>query len=111
MSRRIGVLISGRGSNLQALIDAQTKGTLGGEIAIVISNVEDAHGLQRAHSAGIPGVFRDHRGRSREAFDVELQGLLEHHRVDLVCLAGFMRLLSSAFVRGFSGRIGRFRGG
>jgi formyltetrahydrofolate-dependent phosphoribosylglycinamide formyltransferase len=105
MSRRIGVLISGRGSNLQALSDAQAKGMLGGEIAVVISNVEDAHGLTRARAAGVPAVFRDHRGLAREAFDVELQRLLEHHGVDLICLAGFMRLLSPAFVRAHAGRI------
>jgi phosphoribosylglycinamide formyltransferase-1 len=105
MSRRIGVLISGRGSNLQALSDAQAKGMLGGEIVVVISNVEDAHGLTRARAAGVPAVFRDHRGLAREAFDVGLQSLLEHHGVDLICLAGFMRLLSPAFVRAHAGRI------
>ena len=105
MSKRIGVLISGRGSNLQALLDAQANGMLGGEIAVVISNVEGAHGLERARGVGIPAQFRDHRGLARDAFDLELQRLLEGHSVDLVCLAGFMRLLSPPFVRAFSGRI------
>jgi phosphoribosylglycinamide formyltransferase-1 len=105
MSKRIGVLISGRGSNLQALIDAQAEGLLGGEIAVVISNVEGACGLERARAARIPALFRDHRGLARDAFDLELQRLLEQHRVELVCLAGFMRLLSPALVRAYPRRI------
>jgi phosphoribosylglycinamide formyltransferase-1 len=103
--RRVGVLISGRGSNLQALIDAQRGGTLGGEIAVVISNVESAAGLERARAAGIPAHFRDHRGRTREEFDRELQAVLEDHRVSLVCLAGYMRLLSGGLIAAFRGRI------
>jgi formyltetrahydrofolate-dependent phosphoribosylglycinamide formyltransferase len=99
------VLISGRGSNLQALIDAGHAGRLGGEIAIVVSNVESAAGLDRARRAGIPTAFRDHRGRHREEFDREIAGILSHHQVDLVCLAGYMRLLSAEFVRGFQGRL------
>jgi phosphoribosylglycinamide formyltransferase-1 len=103
--RRVGVLISGRGSNLQALIDAQRGGTLGGEIAVVISNVESAAGLERARGAGIPTHFRDHRGRTREEFDRELQAVLQGHGVSLVCLAGYMRLLSGGFIAAFRGRI------
>jgi phosphoribosylglycinamide formyltransferase-1 len=103
--KRVGVLVSGRGSNLQALIDAARRGDLGGEIAVVVSNVEDAVGLERARQAGIPAVFRDHRGKRREAFDAEIVEILGAHRVDLVCLAGFMRLLSPDFVRAFPGRI------
>ncbi len=103
--KRIGVLVSGRGSNLQALIDAGRRGELGGEIAIVVSNVETAPGLERARRAGIPTAFRDHRGKTREAFDAEIVEILRAHRVDLVCLAGFMRLLSPVFVRAFPGRI------
>lgn len=103
--KRIGVLVSGRGSNLQALIDAGRRGDLGGEIAVVVSNVEAALGLERARQAGIPAVFRDHRGKKREAFDAEIVAILRTHRVDLVCLAGFMRLLSPVFVRAFPGRI------
>jgi len=102
----IGVLISGRGSNLQALIDASRRGELGGgRIGVVFSNVEDAPGLERARRAGIPVAFRDHRGRSREAFDGEVVGILQAHGVELVCLAGYMRLLSPLLVRAFSGRI------
>ncbi len=104
--KTIGVLISGRGSNLQALIDASRRGELGGgRIGIVFSNVEDAAGLERARGAGIPVAFRDHRGRSRAAFDAEVAEILQAHAVDLVCLAGYMRLLSAAFVRRFAGRI------
>ena len=101
----VGVLISGRGTNLQALIDAAAGGRLGGRIAVVISNVETAPGLERARQDGIPALFRDHRGRTREDFDAELLALLHEHAVDLVCLAGYMRLLSPAFIRAFAGRI------
>jgi len=104
-SHSIGVLISGRGTNLQALIDAGRAGRLGGTIALVISNVEAAAGLDRARRAGIPTAFRDHRGRHREEFDRELAGILDHHGVELVCLAGYMRLLSSEFVGRFAGRL------
>jgi phosphoribosylglycinamide formyltransferase-1 len=104
--KRIGVLISGRGSNLQALIDAGRAGTLGdGQIAVVISNVESAHGLERARAAGIPALHIDHRGKQRTAFDAEVVQALKAHGVELVCLAGFMRLLSAGFVRAFPGRI------
>ncbi len=105
MSGRIGVLISGRGSNLQALIDAQREGSLGGEIVVVIANVKSAPGLDRARSAGIEAVFRSHTGRPREDFDRELVGVLRAHRVDLVCLAGYLRLLSPLFIHEFAGRI------
>jgi phosphoribosylglycinamide formyltransferase 1 len=103
--KRIGVLISGRGSNLQALIDAQRSGRLGGEIVVVISNVETAFGLTRARLTSIPGVFRDHRGKKREDYDSELIAILNEHAVDLICLAGYMRLLSSRFIQAFAGRI------
>ena len=103
--KKVGVLLSGRGSNLVALIDAARRGELGGEIAVVVSNVEDAPGLARARQAGIPAVFRDHRGKAREAFDAEIVEILRAHHVDLVCLAGFMRLLSPVFLRAFPGCI------
>jgi phosphoribosylglycinamide formyltransferase 1 len=103
--KRVGVLISGRGSNLQALIDAQRDGRLGGELVLVLSNVEAAHGLTRARAAGIPTVICDHRGRSRAAHDADLVARLMEVGVDLVCLAGYMRLLSPAFIHAFSGRI------
>jgi len=105
MAQRIGVLISGRGSNLQALIDAQARGVLGGTLAVVVSNVPTAGGLDRARAAGLATVVCDHRGRSREAHDAELIAHLRAHEVDLVCLAGYMRLLSSGFIAAFAGRI------
>jgi phosphoribosylglycinamide formyltransferase-1 len=104
-SKKLGVLISGRGSNLQALVDAQERGVLGGEIAVVISNVETAAGLERARKAGIATVVRDHRGCKREDYDAEVVSILRDHGVELVCLAGFMRLLSPVFVRAFPERI------
>jgi phosphoribosylglycinamide formyltransferase-1 len=103
--KRVGVLASGRGSNLQALLDAQKRGELGGEIVVVFSNVESAAALDRARRAGIPAVFRDHRGRKREEFDAEVVQILNGHGVELVCLAGYMRLLSPGFVRAFEGRV------
>jgi phosphoribosylglycinamide formyltransferase-1 len=102
----IGVLISGRGSNLQALIDAQQRGELGpGRIGVVFSNVESAPGLERARRAGVPVAFRDHRGVARESFDAEVARILRAHGVELVCLAGYMRVLSPVLLRAFPGRI------
>lgn len=103
--KKVGVLISGRGTNLQALMDATASGRLGGEIAVVVSNVETAPGLDRAREVGIEALFADHRGRTREEFDVGLVEILKGHGVDLVCLAGYMRLLSPLFVAAFRGHI------
>jgi phosphoribosylglycinamide formyltransferase-1 len=103
--RKLGVLVSGRGTNLQALIDAAKKGEMGGEIAVVVSNVEGAFALERARQAGIPALFRDHRGRRREDFDAELLTICREHGVEVVCLAGYMRLLSPGFVRAYAGRV------
>jgi phosphoribosylglycinamide formyltransferase-1 len=103
--KKLGVLVSGRGSNLQALLDEARRGLLGGEIAVVVSNVEDALALERARRAGIPAVFRDHRGKKREDFDTEIVDILRAHHVDVVCLAGFMRRLSPVFLRAFPGRV------
>jgi phosphoribosylglycinamide formyltransferase-1 len=103
--KRVGVLISGRGSNLQALIDAQRAGRLGGEIALVISNIPTAHGLTRAQQAGLATVVCEHKGRSRDAHDADLLARLGDAKVDLVCLAGYMRLLSPTFIRAYAGRI------
>lgn len=101
----IGVLISGRGTNLQALIDAAAAGRLGGRVAVVISNVAEAPGLERARRASIPAVVLPHRGRTREDHDREMVAVLRAHAVDLVCLAGYMRLLSSEMLAAFPGRI------
>lgn len=100
--RRIGVLISGRGSNLQALIDAIADGRLNATIAVVVSNRADAAGLSKAREAGIPAVFLDHRGwSSRSEYDAALARTLQQHDVDLVCLAGFMRLITPALLEAF----------
>lgn len=103
--KKVGVLISGRGSNLQALLDAAGAGALGGEIAVVVSNVDGAPGLERARRAGVPALVSEHRGRTREEHDAAVAGLLKGHGVDLVCLAGYMRLLSPVFLRAFPERI------
>ena len=105
-SRRIGVLISGRGSNLQAIIDSITVGALDATIAVVISNRANAAGLERAAKAGIETLYLDHKQYdSREAFDLAVVGELKKREVELVCLAGFMRLLSAAFVKAFPNQI------
>lgn len=103
--KRIGVLISGRGSNLQSLIDAMPSGRLGGEIVLVLSNVPTALGLARAKEAGLATVVCDHRGLTREEHAQALLAILNEHRLDLVCLAGYMRLLSSSVIEAFRGRI------
>lgn len=106
MKARACVLISGNGSNLQALIDAAREPSYPAQIAMVISNKADAYGLERARRAGIPALALDHRAHaSREAFDRAVQALLEEHRIEWVCLAGFMRLLSPWFVGKWRGRL------
>ncbi len=106
MNRTLGVLISGRGSNLQAIIDAVREGRLDARIALVISNRPDACGLERARVAGIEALCIDHRGfATREAFDRALVAELRARGVGLVCLAGFMRLLGPAFVEAFPNAI------
>ena len=96
---KIAVLISGRGSNLQSLIDAAAAGELGAEIALVISNVPDAPGLERAAKAGISAETIDHRNfEGREPFEDALHAALSGRSIELVCLAGFMRLLTGSFV-------------
>jgi phosphoribosylglycinamide formyltransferase-1 len=99
---RLGVLISGRGSNLQAIIDAVTLGSLHAEIAVVISNRADAAGLERARTAGIETLVLSHKAYpDRTSYDRALAAELKKRGVRLVCLAGFMRLLSGAFVDEF----------
>lgn len=106
MPPRLGVLISGRGSNLQAIIDAIGERRLRAQIALVISNVADAPGLQRARAAGIPTRVMPHRNwATRADYDGALVTALRQERVDVVCLAGFMRLLSSAFIASFPNAI------
>lgn len=106
MLRNIGVLISGRGSNLQAIIDAIREGRLNARLAVVISNRADAYGLERAREAGVEALVRDHKAwPSRDAHEAVLVDDLRVRKVDLVCLAGFMRLLGATFVGAFPNRI------
>lgn len=106
LNRRLGVLISGRGSNLQAIIDAIAERRLDAEIAVVVSNRQDAPGLDRARRAGIETVHLSHTDYdSREGFDAAIAGELRRRDVGLVCLAGFMRLLSGSFVAAFPNAI------
>ncbi|MEW6296239.1 MAG: phosphoribosylglycinamide formyltransferase [Thermodesulfobacteriota bacterium] len=102
----IGVLISGSGTNLQAIIDAIARGALDAEIRVVISNRGDAYGLTRAQHHHLPTQVISHRDfATREAFETELIKRLQDARVDLVVLAGFMRVLSPVFIRAFPQRI------
>ncbi len=104
--RRIGVLVSGRGSNLQALIDAVGEGRLDATIAVVIANVAGVPALARAEQAGIETLVISHTGwPSREAFDERLATALLERGVQLVCLAGFMRRLSAHFLDRFPGPV------
>lgn len=106
MNRRLGVLISGRGSNLQALIDAIREGRLDAEIAVVISNRADAAGLDRARDAGLPTRYISHRAfPTRDEFDRALVAELRGHGVGLVCLAGFMRLVGAPLIDAFPNAI------
>ena len=105
-NRKIGVLISGRGSNLQAIIDAIADGGLDAEIAVVVSNNPSAPGLERAQQARIETLYINHKDYgSREQFDLAVVDALKNRDVALVCLAGFMRLLSAEFVRAFPNSI------
>lgn len=106
MLPRLGVLISGRGSNLQAIIDAVADGRLHAEIAVVISNVPDAPGLARAAAAGVETVVMPHREwPDRQAYDQALADALASRHVELVCLAGFMRILGPRLIDAFPQRI------
>ena len=106
MNRRLGVLISGRGSNLQALIDAIADGSLNASIAVVISNREDAAGLDRARAAGIEAICLSHRAwPTRDDYDRALVRELRARDVGLVCLAGFMRLVGAPLIDEFPNSI------
>ena len=106
MDRRLGILISGRGSNLQAIIDAIAEGRLDATIALVVSNRADAAGLERAREAGIETLYINHKDYgSREDFDRAVVAALKKREVSLVCLAGFMRLLSAEFVKAYPNAI------
>lgn len=104
--KRIAVLLSGRGSNFEAIADAVAAGKVpDAEIAVVVSNRENAPGIEKARQRGLEAVVIPSRGRPREEYDREVVALLKEKQVDLVCLAGFMRLLSSYFVSEFRWRI------
>jgi phosphoribosylglycinamide formyltransferase-1 len=103
--KRLGILISGRGSNFEAIADRVGSGALDADIAVVVSNRSDAKGLESARVRGLNAVCLPSKGLDREVYDQQLIDELQRHEVDLVCLAGFMRLLSARFVRAFAGRI------
>jgi len=100
-NRRLGILLSGRGSNFEAIADQIASGKLNAEIAVVISNVESAPGLERARARGLNAVFVPSRNRQREEFDREAVEVLRRHHVSLVVLAGFMRIFSRIFLDAF----------
>jgi phosphoribosylglycinamide formyltransferase 1 len=105
--KRVAILISGRGSNMAALIDAAKDNTYPAEISLVVSNVPGAGGLDTARAAGIEAAVIDHKqfGKDRAAFEHALQAVLEQHRIEIVCLAGFMRILTAEFVAKWQGRM------
>jgi len=106
MNKRIGVLLSGRGSNFEALAESVSAGRIpGAEIAIVISNQPDAAGLNRAEVRGIATRMIPSKGLQREVYDRQVTAVLEEYKVDLICLAGYMRLLSPYFVAAFPQKI------
>src|ERR1700675_3841341 len=106
MKKRIGVLLSGRGSNFEALADSVTAGRIpDAQIAIVIANREGTQGIERANARGIATKVIPSRGLEREAYDRQIVSVLREQQVDLVCLAGYMRLLSPYFIQCFPQRI------
>jgi phosphoribosylglycinamide formyltransferase-1 len=106
MGKRIGVLLSGRGTNFEALADSVAAGRIpGAEMAVVVSNREGAPGIERAKERKIAAQVIPSKGLEREAYDRQVVAVLHQHKVDLVCLAGYMRLLSPFFVASFPNRI------
>jgi phosphoribosylglycinamide formyltransferase-1 len=105
MTKRLGILISGRGSNFLAIADAIATGRLDAEIGVVISNRPEAPGIALARERGLEAMVLASKGLDREAYDRQLMDQLRKHRVDLVCLAGYMRILSGHFIREFHQRI------
>jgi phosphoribosylglycinamide formyltransferase-1 len=105
--KRVAILISGRGSNMVALIEAAKDNDFPAEIALVVSNEPDAQGLERASASGIATSVVDHRrhGKDREGFESALQAAIEPHAIDLICLAGFMRLLTPWFIGRWEARM------
>jgi phosphoribosylglycinamide formyltransferase-1 len=107
MKRRVAILISGRGSNMAALIKAAAAEEFPAEIALVISNRADAAGLEKARAAGVPTVVVESKpfGADRAGFEAALQVVLDQHRTELICLGGFMRLFTAEFVQRWHGRM------
>jgi len=108
MKRRVAILISGRGSNMAALIKAAAaEKDYPAEIAVVVANRADAGGLDKARSAGVPAVAVESKpfGQDRAAFEAALQAVLDQHRIELICLAGFMRLFTADFVQRWYGKM------
>src|SRR6266478_6851336 len=107
MKRRVAILISGRGSNMVALIEAARPADFPAEIVLVISNRADAPGLEKAKASGIPALVIDSKpfGNNRAGFEAALQSTLDQHRVELICLGGFMRLFTAEFARRWYGRM------
>ncbi len=103
--KRLGILLSGRGSNFGAIADSVAAGSIDAEIAVVIANRPEARGLQSAHQRGLNAACIPSKGLDREIYDRMLLTELHKNQVDLVCLAGFMRLLSATFIREFPKRI------
>lgn len=103
--KNLGILLSGRGSNFEAIARNVAAGKIPARIAVVLSNREDAPGLARARALGLNAFFLPAKGKGREEYDREVVALLKDRQVDLVCLAGFMRVLSADFVRAFPRRI------
>jgi len=103
--KRLGILLSARGSNFEAIADQVAAGTIGATIAVVIANRPEARGLELARERGLNAVCLPSRGLDREVYDRMLVEELRRNQVDLVCLAGFMRLLSASFIRQFPNRI------
>lgn len=103
--KNIGILLSGRGSNFEAIARNVAAGKIQAKIALVVSNREQAPGLETARSMGLNTLYIPSKGKDREAYDQEVVAALRGTHVDLVCLAGFMRILSPVFVRAFPGRI------
>ena len=107
MKRRVAILISGRGSNMAALIEAARPADFPAEIVLVISNRADAQGLEKAAASGIPTLVIASKpfGKDRAGFEVVLQRALDEHQVDLICLGGFMRLFTGEFVKAWYGKM------
>jgi phosphoribosylglycinamide formyltransferase-1 len=107
MKRRVAILISGRGSNMAALIQAAAAEDFPAQIVVVVANRSDAGGLETAKASGVPTVTIESKpfGKDRAAFEAVLQAALEQHQVDLICLGGFMRLFTAEFVQRWYGRM------